>query len=543
MDIIGIQEFGHDTSAVLLEDNKIKLAIEEERINRVKHSSGFSFGGGAPLDSLKYCLKNCNSSIDRYSFGWDITANTIFNLIKRGLINKVTGQGTVMEGVSFSKLTYGHTIGLWKRKNFLASFGKSKASFIDHHLSHAASAYRCSGFKNANILVLDGAGEKNSTSLYVGKTGNISKLKSFPAINSLGQLYESITSILGMGMFGEGKTMGLAPYGRYNDFYSDILEINRGEYFVKWNKVKKLKMYERGEGEITKEHKDIAATLQAELEKTALMLVEQLYKQTGYKNLCLAGGVALNCKMNSALLNPDFVNDIYIPSAPHDAGTALGAALEVAYNQGCRFDKLDTACLGPGYTNEEIKNELKKHKLDFSYHKDIEGAAAELISKGNVIGWFQGRMEFGPRALGNRSILADPTNSKIADRVNDIKHREKWRPLAPSVIEEKMGKYFERPYPSPFMSLAFQVKEEKQKEVLAVVHVDGSARVQTVSKNVNPRFYRLIKEFSKLKGVPVVLNTSFNDKNQPIVMTPKDAVESFKRMGLDKLVIGDYVIK
>jgi len=273
------------------------------------------------------------------------------------------------------------------------------------------------------------------------------------------------------------------------------------------------------------------------------MLVEELYEQTGYKNLCLAGGVALNCKMNFALLNSDFVKDMYIPSSPNDAGTSLGAALEVANKHGAKFKRLDYAYLGPEYGDEEIEKCVKGSNLKFEYYKDIEGVAAELISKGYVVGWFQGRMEFGPRALGNRSILADPTNPKIADKVNNIKHREKWRPLAPSISEERMGKYFEKPYPSPFMSLTFQVKEEKQKEIPSVTHVDGSARVQTVNRKTNPKFYKVIKEFGRITGTPVILNTSFNDMGQPIVMTPKDAIESFKRMNLDYLAIGNYLVK
>ena len=542
MNIVGMQEFGHDTSAVLLEDNKIKLAIEEERINRIKHSDGFNLGGEAPLNSFKYCSSVAKNSIDKYSFGWDFTSKRIFNLIKRGILNKITRQRVGMYGFPIRKLVYGHTIGLWKRKKFFDSFDKSKIRFVDHHLAHAASSYRCSGFKNANILIIDGAGEESSTSLYAGKDGRIDKLKSFPAVNSLGQLYENITSLLGMGMFGEGKTMGLASYGKYDSALSDILEVNKRGYLVNWNKIKKLNKYKRKDGKITKEHEDIAATLQVSLEKAVLNLAELLYDQTGYKNLCLGGGVALNCKMNSVILNSDFVKNIYVPSSPNDAGVALGAALEIAAQNGQRFKKLNHAYLGPEYSDREIETELKRSNLKFESREDVERVAAELISRGNVIGWFQGRMEFGPRALGNRSILADPTNLKIADKVNDIKHRERWRPLAPSVLDEKKGKYFKKSYSSPFMSLAFQVKEEKQKEIPAVTHIDGSARVQTVNKETNPKFYKLIREFYKITGTPVVLNTSFNDMGQPIVMTPKDAIESFKKMRLDCLILGNCLL-
>ena len=289
--------------------------------------------------------------------------------------------------------------------------------------------------------------------------------------------------------------------------------------------------------------RSIAATLQFSLEETATMLAEEVFEHTGYRNLCMAGGVALNCKMNSVILNSDFVNKIYIPSAPNDSGVALGAAIEVATQQGYRFKKLDHAYLGLVYYKNEIVKELKRSGLSFEYSEDIERIAAELISQGKIIGWFQGKMEFGPRALGNRSILADPTDPKIADKVNDIKHRERWRPLAPSILEEKMGNYFEKPYPSPFMSLTFQVKGEKQKEIPSVTHVDGSSRVQTVNKKANPKFYKLIKKFHNLTGVPLVLNTSFNDSGQPIVMTPKDAIESFRSMNLNFLIIGNYLIK
>ena len=429
-----------------------------------------------------------------------------------------------------------------RRKKFLSQF--RYLNFIKHHTAHASSSYRLSGFKKANIIVVDAAGEESSTSLFIGED-EIKLYKSYTAHNSLGQLYSYITCLLGLGKFGEGKTMALSSFGRPNKKFDLMLKLEESGYSVNWDFVKKLMVYKRESSEeIKKEHKDIAATLQLKLEESLLNLAKKLYDVTGYKSLCLAGGVALNCKANSVLLNSDYVNEIFITPAPNDAGTSLGAALEIAYKNGIKIKKIENSYFGPSYTSEEIKSALREYKnrTNIEHFNDIEGKTAELLSGGNIIGWFQGNMEFGPRALGNRSILADPRNPKIKYKVNRLKGREEWQPLAPAVLENKMRHYFESHYKSQFMSLVFKIKEEKVNDVPAIAHIDKSARVQTVNRDINPRFCKLIKEFEKITGTSLLLNTSFNSNAQPIVCSPKDAIETFLNMGLEYLIIGNYLI-
>jgi len=543
INILGLNTLLHDVGCGLITNNTINYAIEEERLSRIKHHEGFLFGGGAPELSMNKCLKKINYKIENVAFGWDVNYFKSLKLFYGNLYNLIiplTNKRLLNESsCSIFKLFF-----YYKRYfDFVKKIKRNikNVYFVPHHLAHSASVYRTSGYKKCNVLVLDASGEKSSISLYIGKKGSLQLFKDFQLSSSIGNLYHSVTRLISMGYYGEGKTMGLAPYGKVDKKF-ELIQLNKNNFKIDYHKLLRIAILLNKKNSLELK-RNIAATLQAELEETTLMLAEQLYEQTGYKNLCVAGGVALNCKMNSALLNSDFVNNIYTSSAPHDAGVALGAALEVAIQQGHKFNILNHAYLGPKYSKSEIEMELKKSNLKFEYYSDIEGIAAELISEGYIIGWFQGRMEFGPRALGNRSILANPTNPKIADKVNDIKHRERWRPLAPSILEEKVGKYFEKPYPSPFMSLTFQVKKEKQKEIPAVTHIDGSARVQTVNRRSNPQFYKLIKEFKKLSGVPLVLNTSFNDKDEPIVMSPKDAIASYKNMALDFLIIGNYLVK
>jgi len=333
----------------------------------------------------------------------------------------------------------------------------------------------------------------------------------------------------------------LASYAQPKKNYS-FVKLNSKGYFIDYNRYQKINFRK-----LTFQKKaDIAASLQHSLNKVTLSLVKELYEITGYKNLCLAGGVALNCSMNSFLLNSDYVKNIFIQPAANDAGTALGAALELAHSEGIKFKEMKHAYLGPSYTNEQIKAALKKSKLNYNYYKDIEGKAAELLSKEKILAWFQGKMEFGPRALGNRSILADPSSKEIRDKVNKIKQRELWRPLAPSILEEQAKNYFINTVKSPFMTLTFRVKPEKKQEIEGVIHIDDTARLQTVSKETNKTFYNLVKDFYKLKGLPLLLNTSFNSRGIPIVMAPDDAISEFiklNKLGMDYLVIGNYLVE
>ena len=526
MIVIGLNSCSHDTSAVLVDSGRVALAVEEERFTGNKHEKGIFLKGKRPENAINWCLNSVGlkKSTTYFAESW-----------RREILSEFC------ESPLYFIKRAGYSL------NYLRSFlsqTNTKTTAVQHHLAHANSTFRISGFKKANILVIDGSGERESTSLYYGDGEDIHRLKSFPKLNSLGLLYREMSELLGMGFFGEGKTMALAAYGKPDPKYSKIVEFDKNNYIVNWKEVKKLKAFTRRKGPILKEHKNIAATLQAKLEEATLKLVEELYELTGNKKLCLAGGVALNCKMNGQILQNSPIKKVFIPFATNDAGAALGAALEVSMQQGCKIkNETPSAYLGPGYTNEEIERELSKHALNYAYYKDIEGIAAELLAKGKIVAWFQGKLEFGPRALGNRSILADPRSSEMTKRVNEIKSREKWRPLAPSILEKKAKKYFENSCPSPFMTLSFQVKKEKRSEVPAIVHVDGSTRPQTLNKKANPRYYTLIRKFEKETGIPLVLNTSFNTRAQPIVRTPRDAIQTFARTGLSYLVMGNYLVK
>ena len=299
------------------------------------------------------------------------------------------------------------------------------------------------------------------------------------------------------------------------------------------------------DAKITQEQKDLAASLQNALEESMLNVAREAFECTGIRKFCLAGGVTLNCNANSRIANADFCDELFVQPAASDGGVALGAALEAAsrVEPGPVGEKMETAYWGPGYSDSEIEQVLKDAKVRYEKHHNIEEVTARLVAGGNIVGWFQGRMEIGPRALCNRSILADPSVHGIQDRVNQVKHRELWRPFAPVVTEEDGAKYFEHYRVSPFMLLTFYVKGEFQKRLSGITHVDGSSRIQTVNAKQNPRMYKVLKEFEKLKGMPVLMNTSFNDVGEPIVCTPKDALKCFYGTGFDALVMGTFLVK
>jgi len=460
----------------------------------------------------------------------------------------------------------------YKKEKQYPLFKDKRISYHLHHLSHASSAFHLSGFKKANVITMDGRGESSSTLLGEGTDAkDIRVFKEFSLLNSIGALYESFTDYLGFTRHShEGKVMGLASYGTPLN-YDNILVMKKNGYSLETSqrylsmlngirrklmgkKVDSLKELlkanygpPRGKNDpILRRHQDIAATIQFIQEKVVQRLAEMLYDKTGIKNFCLAGGSSLNCVSNGKLLENDFVQDIFVQPASSDSGTAIGAAyLEWIKITGKPSSfKMEHAYWGPEYTDDQILAELKKTKLKYKYYKDIPGVAAEKVAKGKIIGWFQGRMEIGPRALGNRSILANPTDKKMKDKVNlQVKHRENWRPFCPSLLNEARKDYFEMDYPSPFMILSFKVKEEMLNKVPSVIHVDKTARPQTVEKKHNPRYYDLIKDLGGLTGHPIVLNTSFNDREEPLVCSPLDAINCFKRTNLDYLAIGNYLVE
>lgn len=547
MIILGINDFHHDLSAAIIEDSKIIASAEEERFTRVKHQGAEHFRK-YPTNSIEFCLKKAGiklEDIDLVALGWNVTPANSFKKEKvinylRSITKRTNQSNTRLRSTA---KTIVDSLLIQRKRKYYESLGK-KTIFIPHHRAHAASAFRCSGFNDANITVIDQSGEIESTSLFIGKGDEIEKIRTFPITQSIGELYTTITLLLNLGHFGEGKTMGLAPYGRVDDRFKQMMVTLKDDYKINWETITTYQQY-ASQGKITKDHCNIAATLQYCLEQVALMLKDHLYSLTGYKNLCLAGGVTLNCTTNGILLQSENVENIYIQPAANDGGVALGAALE-AYAQTGNTCKLhmNHPYFGPSYSQEEIESILKELKLTYEYHQDIEGLTAELLAKGKLIGWFQGAMELGPRALGNRSILADPRDPKAKDRINQfVKHREMWRPLAPSMLREKMHNYVDNPYDSPFMILNFEIKPEKRAEIPSVVHVDGTARIQTVTPDTNPKFHKLLKSFEKITRVPVLLNTSFNDNHEPIIMTPKDALRTFYSTGLDCLVLGNFLLK
>jgi len=546
MNILGVNQIPgmlswlHDSAAALVQDAKIIASAEEERFNRVRHHRGY------PHRAIEYCLKAGNiklADLDYIAVAYNPYAFLKHpNLHWKSLFRNIFNLGVC-----------------WIYRRQMKQQTKAKVVFISHHLSHAASAYYCSGFDKANILTIDGSGETESFAFFIGEHGKIRRVWDIPLASlvskgkwrSIGLIYTSVTSLLNLGVNGEGKTMGLASYGQPTYDFSDILNIrSHNDYNIDRRRLSvKYGRLQRKEGEpLSEEHKNLAASLQQALEKSAVNLAKEAYEYSGIKNFCLAGGCALNCNTNSEILKQDFCDNIFIQPASSDGGIALGAALEVSARRGKPVNsRLEDAYWGPGFTNDEIEAVLRGAKVAYSRESDVAAATARLIAAGKIVAWFQGRMEMGPRALGNRSILADPTVSGMSDRINNyVKHREAWRPFAPSVTEEAAPRYFrglDKAKESPFMLHTFFVKDEFRTAFPAITHVDGSSRIQTVRRDQNERYYALLKELEKINGHPMVLNTSFNDKGEPIICTPQDALRCFFSTGIDALAIGDFIIE
>jgi carbamoyltransferase len=539
MIILGITHpISWNNAACILVDGELKAMVEEERLNRIKHSPRM-----APVLAMQYCLDNIGctvNDIDYLAIGFDSAYQLALQNIKSKEISHGLNQAAqwYRQGTQYEKMLP------------IKDIPKRKIIFVNHHRAHLASSFYASGFTNANIISLDGSGGTESGCLAIGNGNTISILKTISNQGSWGLIYEQITEKLGFRRHsGEGKVMGLAAYGKPD---------KNGLPFVHWDKdIPYISVNERKDfinnlpirakdDPIEKFHENLAATLQYTLEKAVSCMAEWLYKQTGYTSLCMAGGTALNCSMNGVLAQLPFVSDIFIQPAAYDAGTALGAALEVHVQKtGNRPDwTMIHAYWGPEFTNDEIANALNGYEeLRVHKSKNIYRDTARLLAEGKIIGWFQGRSEIGPRALGNRSIIADPSIPGMKDKINNyVKHREPWRPFAPSILEEKIDQYVDAPRPSPFMIMAFNTKETKRKEIISATHIDGTIRPQTVSKETNKRYWELINEFYKITRIPVILNTSFNVDSQPIVNAPKEAIDTFLNCGIDILSIGDYLV-
>lgn len=538
----GMLAWTHDSAAALVVDGRLVATAEEERFSRQRHHKGY------PYKAIDYCLSEggiAKKDVDilavsfhpyRHFTAWPPNLNPISfgrNLLNLGAF-------------------YVH------RRMARGDFPNARIVYIPHHLAHAATAYRCSGFSEANILTIDGSGETETFAFYIGRNRKIKKIwdirlqdGSFSRHkkNSIGFVYSKVTNFLNLGVKAEGKTMGLASYGKPRYDFSKILRIaNHKHYEINRENVGTLypELERKDPAEpLTQEQKDLAASLQAALEESVVNLAREAHRYSGIKKFCLAGGVALNCNMNSRIAAEPFCDELFVQPGANDGGAAMGAALEAAsiHDRPINF-KMEHAYWGPSFSDSEVEKLLKNAKVQYERHDAIEEKTAKLLAQGKIVGWFQGRMELGPRALCNRSILADPTKKDMNDIVNNlVKHREPWRPFAPTVTEESGARYFEGYRRSPFMLLTFYVKQEFRSRLPAITHIDGSSRIQTVNQAQNPKIYKVLQEFEKIKGVPILLNTSFNDKDEPIVCTPRDALRCFSSTGLDALVMGNFLVR
>ena len=545
----------HDSAACIARDGHILFAVAEERLSRSKHDARF------PSLSIEACLAAAGiraDQLDFVCFGWP----PAIEALKHDLKCMATGSLPLnyVDLVSTVRRNLNHTRKQNGKKQFLARFPtKAQFRFVEHHLAHAISAYSFSGFDDSAVLVLDGRGAWEASSLWHGRDGRLEHVWTIPWPNSLGLFYAQFTQYLGFQAYSdEWKVMGLAPYGEPGINLRDFIIPDDNPYKVSTRLLlddkpsplagitARLGPQREAESEIDPKHKNLAFAVQDACEEAMMTLARAAVAKTGSRNICLAGGVALNSKANGKILSSGIVDRIFVQPAAGDDGVCLGAALAPYLDNGAKLPmhKMRHAYLGAENSDEEIEKALTTYKLRATRVADPAAAAAEMLANGKILGWVQGRMEFGPRALGARSILADPRDPEMNAKVNNaVKFREWWRPFAPSMLAEVAGEYIESATDSPFMILTAQVKPEKRSVIPSVTHVDGSARPQTVERDVNPLYWRLIREFGNRTGVPVVMNTSFNLRGEPIVSTPTDAVRTFFSSGMDALVIGSFVVE
>jgi carbamoyltransferase len=545
----------HDSSACIVRDGELLFAVAEERISRLKHDARF------PQLAIQACLdfaKVSASQIDEVCFGWQ-HAGPVY---RHDLKLYATGQWPLssMNVLNSSR----HFLSMWHQQSGAAPFrrifgsGKTRFRYVDHHLAHALSAYAYSGFDDAAIVIMDGRGAWEATSIWHGHAGRLDHVLTLNWPDSLGLFYAQFTGFLGfVPNSDEWKVMGLAPYGQPGIDLSSYIDPNDAPYRVFTKNligdrlgyshfVSRLGPPRDAESEISDQHKNIAFAVQDSCESAMLSVVKLALEKTKSSNLCLAGGVALNSKANGKIVASGLVEHIFVQPAASDDGVALGAALAPCLDGNNRLPSkpMRHAYWGPSFDDQAIEKNLLTYKIRHTTLSDPAGIAAQLLSAGKILGWFQGRMEFGPRALGSRSILADPRDPEMKVKVNNaVKFREWWRPFAPSLKKEAAPEYLESAYDSPFMILTAQVRPEKRGIIPSVTHVDGSARPQTVEDESNPLYYRLIDEFGKITGVPVVMNTSFNLRGEAIVHTPTDALRTFFSSGMDALIIGNFLVE
>ena len=577
MYILGINAYHGNASAAIVCDGRLVAAVEEERFNRVKYAAGF------PAAAIRYCLAEAGITLDDVDH-IAIPRNPWARLGTK-LLYAVRMPRFARERVRVLARFTSLPEALEQAFDVDPQRIRARYHRVEHHLAHLASTFFVSPFEQAAVLSADGLGDFAST---MWATGEGNRLRVHGAVafpHSLGMYYTAITQYLGFWKFGdEYKVMGLAAYGEpaYLEEFRRILQSNAAlgfrlnlAYFshhhtgpdMTWREADKTPQLGRifspyleerlgptraPDQPVEQRHRNAAATMQACLEEVLFDLLTTLQRRTGHRALCLAGGVAFNCAANGKIFDRTPFDQVYVQPAAGDAGLAVGAAYYV-YHQVLgrpRTFVMEHPYWGPAYSQEQIRAALERSSIASSEfqvtelpEEQLAKETAKEIAGGKIVGWFQGRAEWGPRALGDRSILADPRRAEMKDILNRrIKHREVFRPFAPSILEEATGEYFEKAYPSPFMALAYAVRPEKRKEIPAPTHVDGTGRLQTVSRTVNPRYWRLIREFANLTGVPVVLNTSFNE-NEPIVCQPEEAIECFLRTKMDTLVLGNTIVR
>lgn len=562
MIVLGISCYYHDSGAALVRDGKLIAAGEEERFNRKKHDSDF------PKMAVEYCLKEAGITIDQVDhIGFYEKPLVKFNRILESIL--ATWPRSYKAWLKAVPLWLTH------RLNISADIQKQLGCdkdilYCQHHLSHAASAFLVSPYEEAAIITADGVGEWTTTAWGVGRGTQIEIQKELRFPHSVGLLFSAITAYLGFRVNdAEWKVMGLAPYGKpkYVDKFHEIVDIRDDgsirlnlDYFAhtysttatineRWAELFGQPQ-NKSEAELTDFHRDIAHSGQKVVEEIMVKMATHVHRETGMKNVCLAGGVGLNCVANWRILKESGFKNIFIQPAAGDSGGALGTAFYI-YNTvlgNPRVFRMDHACWGPEFSDAEIKDTLRQVEATFEYVPDegqLIDQTARMIADGKVVAWFQGRMEFGPRALGSRSLLADARDNNMKDVINaKVKFREAFRPFAPAVLKERAHEYFDMPpgMEAPYMLLVPKVLPDKHAVIPAVTHEDGTGRVQTVTEEQNGRYYRLIKRFGEITGVPVVINTSFNVRGEPIVCTPRDAYNTFVNTGIDVLVMGNYIL-
>jgi carbamoyltransferase len=566
--ILGIGGYVHDASAAIIHNGRVVAAVQEERLTKVKHAGGF------PYKSIEFCLNEAEISfddLDSIAFYQSkghfnkLMTSSLFDFLTHPLwtvknIDKVFGR---LAFQVYKNIRFKIDLQLFRKKY---NFNKNKIIFFDHHKSHAASAYFSSGKSELGVLVVDSVGDSKTTSYWDCKGGKLHEvMEPVKHPNSISRIYSLITKHLGFPSMGDQyKVMGLASYGepKFLSEMKEIIKLTKNGYtfnnkyfcwqdgYIFSSKFKKKFGNPRDSSHNISDHdKNIAASAQALFEYVVEHCIDLLVGKIQHSNISIAGGSALNCTANGKLLSSNRYDSVYVSAFSSDLGTCIGAAYLAYYEyEDQKYDPLIsylvTDSFGPSFNDDEIKKVLKRSLINYSYTENPQKYAAEEIYNGKIVGWFSGKMEFGPRSLGNRSILADPRSAEIKDRINkNIKFREEFRPFAPIILRDKMLEFYGIEVDSPFMTFTLLVVEKMRKHIEGVVHVDGTSRVQTVSENDNAILYELVNYFYKKSKVPVILNTSFNLAGEPIVCTPEDALRTFYTSGIDTLILGNFVIE